>query len=493
MRNDTPYNIQQWNTTLQKYIQEGNIPEHISTLVHHVVPIKILNLQDQLYFLSSISNYHWWKFIRCDGNKSKSGIHVRLTDHLLYHPISEQSPEELTLKYIPESPRNRLMYYLHKENIYPGCLKLTIAELLKLDISQQNVFQNDHSVNEQPSKRRKIATRVLKVTPEKLCDTNEINFSCVKNSIDPNKNLYTRFSQQLITDGTIQWRKHNLHEDIVLMSDYNPTNGLLLPLSYAHITCTTDAIDSETVFIKCTCHIYNTIQCAGLSGTDLSQGEDIVLDQSMTCMHCRFFWDYLLKYRNKLKDTNSSTIIDTKVNKSLATINNPVVLLGAASPHSTTKLSVVHESTVAMIHINFNQSNSCFAKCQNGECSARLQNKKKIPKVINIQESQNFCGHIQTLLANIEILNEMFPEYFTSSSPIEEDDEDMNEITSVSSDVNIDDEIVHSVFHEEKSHFDVENETWIFASRSSHKPKEMTDLELTKFVDSNFLTYYLSN
>ena len=141
LRNDTPYNIQQWNTTLQKYIQEGNIPEHISTLVHHVVPIKILNLQDQLYFLSSISNYHWWKFIRCDGNKSKSGIHVRLTDHLLYHPISEQSPEELTLKYIPESPRNRLMYYLHKENIYPGCLKLTIAELLKLDISQQDVFQ----------------------------------------------------------------------------------------------------------------------------------------------------------------------------------------------------------------------------------------------------------------------------------------------------------------------------------------------------------------
>ena len=91
LRNDTPYSKQEWNTTLQKYIQEGHIPEDISTLIQHVLPIKILNLQDQLYFLSNISNYHWWKFIRCDGNKSKSGIHVRLTDHLLYHPISEQS------------------------------------------------------------------------------------------------------------------------------------------------------------------------------------------------------------------------------------------------------------------------------------------------------------------------------------------------------------------------------------------------------------------
>ena len=64
---------------------------------------------------------------------------------------------------------------------------------------------------------------------------------------------------------------------------------------------------------------------------------------------------------------------------------------------------------------------------------------------------------------------------------------------SVSSYINIDDEIVHSLSHEEISHFDVKNETWIFASRSSHKPKEMTDLELTKFVDFNFLTYYFSN
>ena len=64
-------------------------------------------------------------------------------------------------------------------------------------------------------------------------------------------------------------------------------------------------------------------------------------------------------------------------------------------------------------------------------------------------------------------------------------------ITSESSDINIDDEIVHILSHEEKSHFDVENETWIFASRSSHKPKEMTDLELTKFVDFNFLNILL--
>ena len=482
--NDTPYNTQVWNTTLQKYIQEGHIPEQVTTLIEHVAQIKIQTLQHQLFVLSSISNYHWWQFIRCDGEKRKSGIHVRLTDHLLYHPSSEDSDEELTLKYIPQSPRNRLMYYMYKESMYPGCLRSSITELLKIDNKEDNAIGDDIYLNNQPSKRRRIATHVLKVTPDKLCDSVGVSPNCVKNSTDPNINLYTRFSQQLITEGTIHWRKHNQHEDTVVMSDYNPTTGFLSPLSYAHITCTTDSTNSETVFLKCTCYIYNTIQCAGLAGTDLSQGEDTVLDESMTCMHCRFFRDHLLKYRHNLQNITSSTLIDTKVKMSLPTLNNPVVLLGISSPNSTTKLSVTHESTVDMIHINFNQSKSCFAKCQNGECSSRLQNKKKIPKVINIQESQYFCGHIQTLFANFEIVKELFPEYFNTPMNSEEEDETVTlaGIASISSDVNIDDEVIHTIFQEDTLQFNTEKQSWTFPSRSSHKPKDMTDLGLIRLM-----------
>lgn len=67
-------------------------------------------------------------------------------------------------------------------------------------------------------------------------------------------------------------------------------------------------------------------------------------------------------------------------------------LIGIALQNSTTKLSVTHEDTVSIVHINLNHSNVCFTKCQNGECTARLQNKERIPKSISIQETQNPCG-----------------------------------------------------------------------------------------------------
>ena len=57
----------------------------------------------------------------------------------------------------------------------------------------------------------------------------------------------------------------------------------------------------------------------------------------------------------------------------------------------------------------------CFANCQNGECKARLLNKKKVPKSTSIQNTENLCGHIHTLLANLEILEGLFPHYFNTT------------------------------------------------------------------------------
>ena len=147
------------------------------------------------------------------------------------------------------------------------------------------------------------------------------------------------------------------------MSDYNPSTGTLSSLSYAHVTCIANYVNSEGILLKSTSHIYNTIQCAGLSGIDLSQGQDAVLDDSITCMHCWFFKEHLLKYRNHLYNITSSSIVDTKVKISISLVNNPVIVIGIASQNRTTKLSVIHGGTVAMININFNQSNSFYCGC----------------------------------------------------------------------------------------------------------------------------------
>ena len=312
LKHDSEVNKQVWNTNLKDYIHKRQIPDEVQFVLQHVKPMEINNIYDQMSYLCSISNYHWWQYIRCDGTKSKSGIHVRLTDHLLYHPTCEETDDFLKLKYIPESPRNRLMYFTCTEEI--GALRSSITQLLKNDKSEESpigdALPEQHT---QPEKSRKYATHILKVTPQTICDKMEVNFNTVKNSSDRNRNLYSTFSQQLITDGIIQWHKHSEHEDTVVMSDYNASTRNLSPLSYVHVTCIASERGNQNILLKCTCHIYNTIQCTGLSGTDLSQGEDVVLDDSMTCMHCRFFKDNLVKLKGNLHNITSSTIIDTKV------------------------------------------------------------------------------------------------------------------------------------------------------------------------------------
>ena len=125
-----------------------------------------------------------------------------------------------------------------------------------------------------------------------LCHRMHVNVQKVQNSTHTNISLYRTFKQQLITDGTIQWRQHSEFQDVVIMSDYNPGTGLLKPLSYVHLTCTTTS-NGETSLLKGKCQIYNTIKCAGLSNIELLDDEDAVLDEGITCMHCRFHKEHL--------------------------------------------------------------------------------------------------------------------------------------------------------------------------------------------------------
>ena len=123
------------------------------------------NIHDQLSLLSSIPNFHWWQYIRCDGKKSSSDICMNLTDHFLYHPNCEES-DTFKLKYIPKSPRNRLMYYIHTDPLYAHSMKRLIHQLLKLDKKEDTPFPNSPDNNSHfshdcpPKKRRKYSTRI---------------------------------------------------------------------------------------------------------------------------------------------------------------------------------------------------------------------------------------------------------------------------------------------------------------------------------------------
>ena len=146
LTNNTRQNKEVWNDALHNYIVQGQLPPVTSNILQHVSTMDCNDIHDQLSLLSSIPNFHWWQYIRCDGKKSSSDICVNLIDHFLYHPTCEES-DTFKLKYIPKSPRNRLMYYIYTDPLYAHSMKRLIHQLLRLDKKEDTPFPNSPDNN----------------------------------------------------------------------------------------------------------------------------------------------------------------------------------------------------------------------------------------------------------------------------------------------------------------------------------------------------------
>ena len=92
---------------------------------------------------------------------------------------------------------------------------------------------------------------------------------------------------------------------------------------------------------------------------------------------------------------------------------------------------MITDQSIAIVHINFKDEKSCFANCQNGECTSQFLNKKKIPKRCTLQDHDKVCIHLQTMFGNFEILERTFLFHFRNDSSIdcEVDNRDYTRIT----------------------------------------------------------------
>ena len=238
---------------------------------------------------------------KCDGEPSTADVHVNLYDHLLYHPLCDSNDGNLRQRYFPKSPQNHLMYNTCHDQLQPIVAHSTLDHLSKVDTSEETFsieFTNVEQTGEPLRKCRKRSHYVLKVTSDILCKSHGVSIQKVQNCINRNSSLYKVFSEQLITDGVIMWYQHNKFQNTFLLSDYDPSTGVLTPLSYIHVTCILpqDRTQNKPLVI-CECKSYNAIKCGGLSNDDqCCADEDTVLDSSMTCMHCRFYTDTFSRF-----------------------------------------------------------------------------------------------------------------------------------------------------------------------------------------------------
>ena len=275
-----------------------------------------------------------------------------------------------------------------------------------------------------PKKRRYTHRKVISALPKDLFDGDD-GYEAAVSSV-PERSHFTLFTEALVTAGTIQWRRHSQEGDTVVLSDYCSTSGKLKPLDYVHVEAS--YADPDNMLLTCTCKIYKYMEGRALRKMHLESSEDAVLDSNFTCMHCRFFKEFLHPIKDNFGDQDRSSAIYQKVQSSLEALNNPIALLGEATTAHTTKFSVVGQTNthLALVHMHFGPQ-GCFTRCMNSLCQVNFHSKSKLPQGLTLDQlkkkkkAKSLCDHLHTFFSNSEMLVELFPSFFGS----EEEDEEL--------------------------------------------------------------------
>ena len=448
-----------------KYAEKGQESEG-ETLVSHIEHLPVVSLQEQFELLGSISNYHWWSSSDQWGKPISTKNLPRASQHMLFYPGKR--------KYPPTSPRNILMYLLPLANtikppvpqsvhgtslgklVYNLMVMVNFDQGQKASILHQQVAGIPSKSSSKPTnepvgdgpqpKRRKYASR----NPAEATDFSD-DLDMVTSSVSQ-RTQFMLFSEQMHMNGYIQWRKHSEEQDVIVMNDYCCETGKLKPLEYVHVTVKHN--DSDHLEVQCSCRIYSY--------------DDTILDQNKTCMHCRFYKEYLVPVQANLTSQDCINKLHQKVKQHENEINSPVILLGEPSPTTSTKFSVVGEDSFSLVHVHFSPS-GCIASCQNGLCS-HYNVRCRVPKVISLDQlSQgNRCPHLYTLYRNNDILEELFPEYFKEpTTDTAEDGTDPSEIVEPEV-INTDDIGLNK--KPGNISFDINEGKWKCNSHSMYKP-----------------------
>ena len=405
------------------------------TIIQHVSLMPTATIKDQFNVLGSISNFHWWSYFTIDGMVSE-GTRPRFSQFVHFYPGMKQDKAGVNYrpKHLPVSPRNQMIFYRQNQG-YTTRYRQTLCYLLKDDLKQADIvkfqpqpecslgtqydFEDDY---DQRSRSRRYTTRVLKGDPRDLFEE-AARYETVRSSV-PQISLYNMFTQSILTTGTIVWRRHCGETDIVAMSDYCCRTGQLKSLDFVHVVAQYPPGDPEDVLISCSCKIYKHMQSKALRKQHLESSEDAVLDATFTCMHCRFFKEYMYPIRNNFGDPDRTSQIHKKLQSDLDQMNNPIVLLGKATIGVTTKFSVAGVDNsglekAAMVHLHFGPQ-GCFVRCQDGTCQATsVHHRVGLPKAVALKDlekkaegRQGLCPHLRTVYSNLEYISDLFPGYF---------------------------------------------------------------------------------
>ena len=218
----------------------------------------------------------------------------------------------------------------------------------------------------------------------------------------------------------------------------------------------------------------NLIQRAGHQEVNLWPEEELIPDSTLTCMHCRFYRDYLLNaYQHACNGDTPLSRPMSMVKDSLEEMGNEVQLVGNVILPTATKFSVKGFESYSILNVSFCHG-KCFVICTDGICSAHMKNKRNINRdeVKNGKHINNIkCSHITTFFNNLNYVCSFFPGYFNQEEQIAEGRNGI-EYEDTTEEQNYEDTNVGSAV---SGHFNTHTGLWEYKSLSQHKPKDMYD------------------
>ena len=218
----------------ETHIEEGTPDESPETqhlqLFSHISSLPLGSRKQQFMLLSSISNFHHFGYPSVtEQTHIIKPTHVNYIEHLLYDPDAKENVNgDMIRKYIPTSPRNRLMYFL-----VVGHVQLwTLIKYLQTCDSQTHTHGLQEDIADEielfppAPKKRKQGPRIVSVTARSIVEEVGADLNNVLNSADSNRTIYKIFKEQLLTEGIIWWRYHDDTTDVCIMNDVNTSTGL---------------------------------------------------------------------------------------------------------------------------------------------------------------------------------------------------------------------------------------------------------------------------
>ena len=398
-----PEQIATWDNFFTQHIVDGLTSDDCTDVSSAIASARFpLSLLQQFDLMSALPNNHWDSYPRFDGRMSTSSC-VGYMQHFSYQKTISAMDSDHILEdlpsptHLPRSYRNRILYFVQhgdRKN-----LNLIMRCLLSCDQSESCQTDHDYISEPVPKRPRRYTPRIVKLTPEMLPEVS-------RHSFKPPRSLYSDFKESLITDGTVLWRLRNEDSSVFLLNDYSLQSGYMSGSSYVHLTVSRIEDSFQT---HCTCEAYAYLQsCAiGMNPIDHDhEEEDILIDSSMSCMHVRFFVDALKSYLHldNIKELPNRTLLDKKIKGSLTSLNCGVVPLGQMTESQLAMFSVRRRQEDTSCSFVTISKDGCYMNCKSGTCQAKFLNRKRIPRIMEIQTAA-ICDHLETMRSNSHIWN----------------------------------------------------------------------------------------